>query len=219
MEEIELKTYHLVFDKEVDMNRFLENGLWLFRNSWLILNKWDMNRWECKMDFTLASIWVQFWGLLLQCHTLEMGSKLALCLEKLRKWGFFFYIPRCNHIRKWINIGNQIDGIYWIDFHYKKFPQCCYFCAKFEHDKEDCDLAAQTNPMVPSKELGPWIEASNPAEGSSKARKSLRQWGSEYTSQHTSRLPTTLEREHHSLTLFLNEFEDNEQDSNSCSLL
>lgn len=39
IEELEGKFYHIYFDREYDLNRILENGPWLFRNSWIIMKK------------------------------------------------------------------------------------------------------------------------------------------------------------------------------------
>lgn len=176
--ELEPKFYQLFFDNEIDLERALSNGPWLFRNSWIVLHKWNRGWKENLSLFDRASTWVQFWGLPSHCCTMEMGNKIGEALGTVEDVGFFempgssvpilkakvsidVNIP----IRKGINIGNQIDGIHWIDFRYERFPLCCYFCAKIGHDEENCELQSTVKfsrgSNITSKDLGPWIRAPN----------------------------------------------------------
>ncbi|MED6203914.1 hypothetical protein PIB30_004043 [Stylosanthes scabra] len=52
MKEIHDKLYQFIFKKEADMKRVLNGSPWLFRNSWLLLRRWERNNKPEAMDFS-----------------------------------------------------------------------------------------------------------------------------------------------------------------------
>ncbi|KAJ1421660.1 Zinc knuckle CX2CX4HX4C [Sesbania bispinosa] len=136
IEEIQDKTFQIFLEEERDVDRVLRGSPWLFRNSWLILKKWERGREIEDMIFTHVPIKIQLWGLPPHCKTPKMGMKIGA------------------------NIGK--DGINWIDFQYERLPQVCYSCGLVGHDEEFCSKksATETDRDDDIKGLGPWIRAS-----------------------------------------------------------
>ncbi|MED6135370.1 hypothetical protein PIB30_045819 [Stylosanthes scabra] len=64
MKEIQDKLYQFFFEKESDMKRVLKGSPWMFRNSWLLMEKWERNTNPKDMDFSSS-------------ETTKLGSKLA----------------------------------------------------------------------------------------------------------------------------------------------
>lgn len=57
--------------------RILKGSLWIFRNSRLILQEWDDGIPISNPEFFKAPIWVQIWGLPINCKETQMGLKLG----------------------------------------------------------------------------------------------------------------------------------------------
>ncbi|MED6119112.1 hypothetical protein PIB30_008921 [Stylosanthes scabra] len=54
MKEIQEKLYQFFFEKEGDMKRVLKGSPWMFRNSWLLMEKWERSKSPKEMEFTKA---------------------------------------------------------------------------------------------------------------------------------------------------------------------
>lgn len=59
MEELDSKLFQVFFDEESSMQRVLDRGPWLFRNSWVILDRWKRNMRNEEYKFNQASVWIQ----------------------------------------------------------------------------------------------------------------------------------------------------------------
>ncbi|MED6136115.1 hypothetical protein PIB30_053040 [Stylosanthes scabra] len=130
MKVIQGKMYRFFFKKEVDMKRVLRSSPWMFRNSWLILEKWERKMKIEEMNFNKG----QF---------LKARTRINIT----------------NPIKKGVNIGSSMDDITWVDFKYEKLPTIFYFCGTIGHDEESCEKAEEKEEGAnwKSKELGAWI--------------------------------------------------------------
>lgn len=57
--ELDQKVYQFFFNHDLDMKRALKGSPWLFRNSWLVLQKWECNMNPAEVNFDTINIWVQ----------------------------------------------------------------------------------------------------------------------------------------------------------------
>ncbi|MED6121579.1 hypothetical protein PIB30_031560 [Stylosanthes scabra] len=81
MKEIEEKLYQFFFEKEGDMKRALKGSPWSFKNSWLLMKKWERNVNPSNMDFSKTEVNVQIWNLLEHCKTTKPERNLILILS------------------------------------------------------------------------------------------------------------------------------------------
>ena len=82
--ELEPKLYHFFFQRESDLVRVLHGNPWLFRNSWLIVRRWERNMIPVDVNFNNVDVKVQLWGLLEHCKILKLGRKLASVSGKVK---------------------------------------------------------------------------------------------------------------------------------------
>ncbi|KAF7820590.1 cysteine desulfurase mitochondrial-like [Senna tora] len=175
VEEVDSNMFLFHFMNEKDMTRVIENGPWIFRNRWLTLARWRRGLVGTEEMFARVKVWVQLWGVPLQCRTEKIAKKLCMQLGEVHEVGLYeeqvtgcFYIRGLvsinvqNALRKGVNLGNVQDGVYWVDFRYERIPRCCYACGVFGHDESDCVMrktAEEKGEVFVPKELGPWIKA------------------------------------------------------------
>ncbi|KAJ1413339.1 Zinc knuckle CX2CX4HX4C [Sesbania bispinosa] len=173
MEEISVKTFQFFFKEEGDVERILRGSPWMFRNSWLLLKRWDRSITLDKLDFSKTSIRVQLWGLLPHYRTPKMGFKLGACLGKVEEAEVFENRERGTFVKIQVEIdigkplmvgilvGNTKDGVSWVDFQYERMPQFCYKSGRVGHDEEFCRSAdaAQSTDDNGGKDFGPWMRA------------------------------------------------------------
>lgn len=168
--ELEGKKFQILMNNEVDIQRILKSSPWIIRNCWLLLRQWDRKVEIQALDFTHVPIWIQFWGLPLHCKSIimgkEMGSQLGSVLDvglyefpenaKTVKVKILFDIS--HPIRAGMYIGNQQDGISWIDFRYENMPMFCFGCGLIGHNIENCK-----NPHLPyeggTNPRGAWLRS------------------------------------------------------------
>ena len=156
------------------MNRILKGSPWLFRNSWLLLRRWERNMNLLETYFSIVEIWVQIWGIPEHCKTVKLGMKIVAILGEVRDCALFelggsqsriikalVNMKINTPIRKGVNMGSKEDGLAWVDFKYERLPTFCYFCGVVGHDENSCDLANgdENSKRKRSKELGPWLRA------------------------------------------------------------
>lgn len=58
VEEIKPRIFQFFFDRELDVERVLEGGPWLFRNAWLILKRWDRSLSLNEDSFNMVKMWI-----------------------------------------------------------------------------------------------------------------------------------------------------------------
>ncbi|KAJ1421780.1 Zinc knuckle CX2CX4HX4C [Sesbania bispinosa] len=174
IEEIQDKTFQIFFEEERDADRVLKGSPWLFRNSWLILKKWERGREIEDMIFTHVPIKIQLWGLPSHCKTPKMGMKIGSSIGEVKQAELFetrergsfikilVHVDITKPLKSGVNVGSRKNGINWIDFQYERLPQVCYSCGLVGHDEELCSkkTATETDGDDDIKGLGPWIRAS-----------------------------------------------------------
>ncbi|KAJ1399474.1 Zinc knuckle CX2CX4HX4C [Sesbania bispinosa] len=150
IEEVRDKTFQIFFEEECDADRVLKGSPWVFRNSWLILQKWERGKEIADLSFTHVPIKIQLWGLPPHCKILKMGMKIGACLGEVMQAEFFetrekgsfikilVQVDITKPLKSCVNVGSRKDGINWIDFHYERLPQVCYSCGIVGHDEEFC---------------------------------------------------------------------------------
>ncbi|KAJ1384636.1 hypothetical protein SESBI_42352 [Sesbania bispinosa] len=83
VEELAPKTFQFFFEDERESTRILNNSPWLFRNSWLVLKKWERGADINTMNFRTVEVKMQIWGLPPIVVHLRWGGKLE------HAWGQF----------------------------------------------------------------------------------------------------------------------------------
>ena len=59
--ELKQKTYQFSFNNEANLKRDLKRSPWMFRNSWLILKRWECSIDPAKVIFNNVNVWIQLW--------------------------------------------------------------------------------------------------------------------------------------------------------------
>ncbi|KAJ1383190.1 Endonuclease/exonuclease/phosphatase superfamily [Sesbania bispinosa] len=67
--------FSFFFHKTKDMEKALKGQSWIFRNSWLLLQRWQCAQNPRDMVFNSTNIWLQIWGLPIHCQTKQMGRR------------------------------------------------------------------------------------------------------------------------------------------------
>ena len=122
------------------------------------------------MDFVHIPLWIQIWGLPLHCKTVAMEKHLSNQIGIMEDAVVYDYpdnakivkirvlIDISKPIRAGMYIGNDADGINWVDFRYENLPMLCFTCGLVGHNEENCKThsqfsAGKVNP------IGPWLRS------------------------------------------------------------
>ncbi|KAJ1399445.1 Zinc finger, CCHC-type [Sesbania bispinosa] len=186
VEELEPKLFQFFLEEESDLDRILRGSPWIFRNSWLVLNRWDRNIEPALMNFSTVPLKIQIWGLPFHCRTVQMGRKIGACMGTVRDSEIFEVRDRGSFIKilvdfdttkpllPGVNVGSRVDGVLWVDFRFERLPQFCYSCGLIGHEEDSCrsDPVHANNDDTEGQGLGPWLrasavgrKASNPTRG------------------------------------------------------
>ncbi|KAJ1421140.1 Zinc knuckle CX2CX4HX4C [Sesbania bispinosa] len=174
VEELEPKLFQFFLNEEKDLDRILRGSLWIFRNSWLVLNRRERNSEPALLNFSIVPLKIQIWGLPLHCRTVQMGRKIGECMGVVRESEIFEVRDRGSFIKilvdfdttkpllPGVNIGNRVDGVLWVDFRFERLPQFCYTCGLIGHEEDTCnsDHAKTNNSENAEHDFGPWLRAS-----------------------------------------------------------
>lgn len=148
--ELEGKIIQIQMENEDDIQRILKGSPWIIRNCWLVLHNWDRNLDVKSLDFDHVPLWIQFWGLPLHCRSIIMGQELGSQLGTVLDVGLYEFPEKAktvkvkisfniqNPIRAGMFIGNDNDGITWIDFRFKNLPMFCFGCGLVGHNLDVC---------------------------------------------------------------------------------
>ncbi|KAJ1379117.1 Zinc finger, CCHC-type [Sesbania bispinosa] len=175
VEEIAPKTFQFFFEKVDDADRILKGSPWLFRNSWLVLKKWQRDLKIDQVDFQRVLMKVQLWGLPLHCRTSKMGLKIGSCLGNVLEFDVFDERDRGTFVKilvevdiskpllPGIPVGSHKDGVTWVEFKYEQLPQFCFRCGYIGHIEDLCKkpIILPHEDNEERREFGPWMQASH----------------------------------------------------------
>jgi len=148
--EIEGKLYQITMDNEQDVARIIKGSPWIVRNCWLITHAWDRRTNPSDLNFSKLPLWVQIWGLPLHCKSIEMGEQIGAQIGEVMDVGMYDYpenarilkVKICfdiaSQIRAGLYIGNEFDGVNWVDFRYENLPMFCFGCGLVGHNEDNC---------------------------------------------------------------------------------
>lgn len=148
--EIEGKLYQITMDNEQDVARIVKGSPWIVRNCWLIIHAWDRKTNPSDLNFSKIPLWVQFWGLPLHCKSIMMGEQIGSQIGEVMDVGMYDYPENArilkvkiwfditSQIRAGLYIGNEVDGVNWVDFRYENLPMFCFGCGLVGHTEDNC---------------------------------------------------------------------------------
>jgi hypothetical protein len=142
--------FHIIMDREKDIQRALKGNPWTIRNSWFIVQQWDRERDPKELDFQKVPIWLQLWELPLHCKTTAMGKHIGSQIGLVEDAALYDFpdeariikikvqINSTQPIRPGMFIGNSKDEIKWVDFRYENLPMF------IGHGKNNCNNTDST---------------------------------------------------------------------------
>ncbi|KAJ1377597.1 Reverse transcriptase zinc-binding domain [Sesbania bispinosa] len=74
------KLFQIFFETEKEADRVVRDNHWVFRNSWLVLRRWERGLHPTEMVFHQVPVWLQIWGLPIHCRTKQMGQRIGSCM-------------------------------------------------------------------------------------------------------------------------------------------
>ncbi|KAF7811814.1 biotin carboxylase 2, chloroplastic [Senna tora] len=169
IEEIGPYMYQFIFDSKGDANRILRKGPWLFRNSWIILQRWQEDLNSLEKGPNKVPIWIQMRGLPLHRITHSMARKVGSIIGKVKETGLFQESNGDNLFLKAlveidINFkvihGIKIDESYWVELKYERLCQFCFGCGQIGHNLDECEEKKNFRRNDPP--LGTWLKAYHP---------------------------------------------------------
>lgn len=137
-------------DKEQDVSRIIKGNSWIIRNCWLVVHLWDRKINPADLNFSKIPLWIQIWGLPLHCKSITMGEQIGLKLGEVLDVGLYEYPDNArilkakvsfditSLIRAGLYIGNDEDGVNWVDFRYENLPMFCFCCGLVGHNEDNC---------------------------------------------------------------------------------
>ncbi|RYR36722.1 hypothetical protein Ahy_A09g041675 [Arachis hypogaea] len=152
-EGVEKCNHSLVEKLEIDMRRVLKGNPWMFRNSWLLIRKWERGANPAEMNFSRTEIKFQIWNMPEHCKTTTLGRKIAARVEEVMECNVFSAGPRKGNflkasvmikiedpLKEGLNMGSKRDSLTKVEFKYKRLATFCYFCGRIGHDVANCEI-------------------------------------------------------------------------------
>jgi len=168
---LENNLYQFSFEKDKDISRVLKGEPWIIKNVWLKLYLWNISTIIQDLDFQHAPLWIQVWGLPLHCKTVAMGMQLGSQIGKVEEAAVYDHLDNAKIIkikmqfditkpvRASMYIGNDQDGINWVDFRYENLLLFCFKCGIIGHSLENCEDNNSGLPEGIVNPRGPWLRS------------------------------------------------------------
>jgi hypothetical protein len=169
--ELEGNMFHMLMDKEVDIQRALNGNLWIIRNVWFLVHAWNRNTNVSTLNFNQVPLWIQIWGLPLHCKSISMGQQLGAQIGTVLDTGLYDYPGKAriikvkvlwdinNPIIAGMHIGNDQDGITWLDFRYENLPMFCFYCGLVGHVEDTCEAKPKDIMEETINPRGAWLRS------------------------------------------------------------
>ncbi|KAF7812831.1 cysteine desulfurase mitochondrial-like [Senna tora] len=95
-------------DVQEALERIINGGPWVYRNSWLILHRWRRDWKENPIDFNTVNIWVQLWGVPSHCKSQKMALKIGSSIGQGNRLGPWLRAGQSGKC-VWTNWGHTSD--------------------------------------------------------------------------------------------------------------
>lgn len=135
-----------------DKRKVVNEGPWFFDKGILSLEEMWANASIGELEFRFVSFWIHLHDLLVASFSKELAKALGNTIGKFEKldcdedglcWGHSLRTkvsidvtkPLCRGV--FVKVGSMADE-WWIHIKYKKLPDFCYGCGKFDHVLKDC---------------------------------------------------------------------------------
>ena len=174
--ELEDKYYQIVMEKEEDIQRVLKGSPWIIRNIWLMVHAWDRKVVLKDLNFSTVPLWIQLMGLPIHCRSYSMGKAIGDQLGEVLDSAVYELPDKANFvkikilfdvnspIRAGMYIGNEVDGVNWIDFRFENLPMFCFYCGLVGHIEENCSIKKVEFTVSAEENINPrgaWLRSNN----------------------------------------------------------
>ncbi|KAI8026929.1 Uncharacterized protein LOK49_LG02G02300 [Camellia lanceoleosa] len=143
-----------LFERVGDMHRIFDNGPYAIQGALLIVDYWKPELVLNQLIFDKMLVWVQLYGLSLECFTEEAGVRLGRAVGEVVKVDIDSLMP-CNirflRLRVWVSLANPlISGFFlkfrngqqhWISCRYERVCKICQNCGRIGHTITACALS------------------------------------------------------------------------------
>lgn len=158
----------------MDIKRIIKGNPWIIRNMWFVVQAWERGMNLETLEFNVVPVWVQMWGLPMHCLSVQMASQLGEQLGEVLEAGVYEFPDKAKAVkvkvlhdiskplRAGMYIGNEVDGITWLDFRFENLPLFCFNCGLVGHKEDLCvnngfkQQGGEENPINP---MGPWLRS------------------------------------------------------------
>lgn len=138
------------FPTEFQMRWVLENGPWSFENNFLLLRKWELGCNNRNMSFTMATFWIQIWGLPFEFVSkqtrVDIGNSIGsfVVSDKVSSEQTKYLPVRVDILVDkplcWGGFVSSLKGEkVWVDYRYERLPNYCYRCGRLGHEEKGCN--------------------------------------------------------------------------------
>ncbi|KAI8004367.1 Uncharacterized protein LOK49_LG08G00945 [Camellia lanceoleosa] len=146
--------YVFLFERAGDMHRIIDNGPYAIQGALLIVDYWKPDLILDRLLFDKMMIWVQLYGLPLECFTEEAGVCLGRAVGDVVKVDIDSLMPRniqFLRLRVWVSLDKPlISGFFlkfrdsqqhWISCRYERVCKICRNCGRIGHTITTCALS------------------------------------------------------------------------------
>ncbi|GMQ06130.1 hypothetical protein CsSME_00050837 [Camellia sinensis var. sinensis] len=146
--------YVFLFERVGDMHRIVDNGPYAIQGALLIVDYWKPDLVLDGLIFDKILVWVQLYGLPLECFTEEAGVRLRRAVGEVVKVDNDSLMPRnirFLRLRVWVFLDKPlISGFFlkfrngqqhWISCRYERVCKICRNCGRIGHTINACALS------------------------------------------------------------------------------
>ncbi|KAI8024394.1 Uncharacterized protein LOK49_LG03G03155 [Camellia lanceoleosa] len=140
-----------LFERIGDMHRIVDNGSYVIQGALLIVDCWKPNLVLDRLIFDKMMVWVQLYGLPLECFTEEARLSVGRAVGEVVKVDIDLLMPRIIRflrIRVWVSLDRPlINGFFlkfregqqhWISCSYERLCKVCQNCGQVGHMLTTC---------------------------------------------------------------------------------